>query len=101
MAFVTCKQFNLSQEAQDKAFEELEGKTLSAEDSLLDKIGKQGGGKITVEKIKKVIAGDVQVGVKSGSGITGKGTKDEPLSLKTVRLVDASGSVHLGNILGA
>ncbi|THA00484.1 hypothetical protein D3M79_04140 [Rodentibacter pneumotropicus] len=74
MAFVTCSQFKTSQEEQDK-------KAISAEDSLLDKSSGEGGGKVTIEKIKEAIAGDVEVAVKDKSGITGKGKKDDPLKL--------------------
>lgn len=92
MAFVTCKQLEESQEAQDTAFEqsqaaqdkkiiELASDAISAEDSLLDKSIGEGGGEVTVEKIKQAIAGDVSVAVKPNSGITGNGTQDSPLAL--------------------
>lgn len=129
MAFVTCGQFKQSQQEQDtkiaaleecckanaqtnqtqeeditnlkKGVANLANQALSAEDALVDKSSNpQGGGKITVAKIKEAIGGDVKVAVKPNSGITGNGTAQSPLSLNTVRLVDASGTVHLGNILG-
>ncbi len=114
MAFVTCSQFKTSQEEQDK-------KAISAEDSLLDKSSGEGGGKVTIEKIKEAIAGDVEVAVKDKSGITGKGSKSDPLTLNlgssikvsdegkvevvadnvaNIRLVDASGTRVLGRIVG-
>lgn len=114
MAFVTCSQLKKSQEAQDK-------KAISAEDSLLDKSSSEDGGKVTAEKIKKAIAGDVEVAVKDKSGITGNGTKESPLALNlgnsmkvsdkgkievdvdkvaNIRLVDASGTHVLGKIVG-
>lgn len=126
MAFVTCGKFQQSQEEQDKALEALKNGAISADESLLDKSNGDSAGKITVEKIKKAIAGDVAVAVKSNAGISGNGTKDSPLALNlgdslsvgedgkidvsadnlkqalgTVRLVDASGNLVLGNILGA
>lgn len=126
MAFVTCGQFKQSQEEQDKALEALKNKAISADESLLDKSDGDSAGKITAEKIKKAIAGDVAVVVKSNAGISGNGTKDSPLALNLgdslsvgedgklnvsadnlkqalggVRLVDASGNLVLGKILGA
>lgn len=74
MAFVTCSQFKKSQEEQDK-------KAISADDELLDKSSGEGGGKVTIEKIKEAIAGDVEVAVKDKSGITGNGKKGDPLKL--------------------
>lgn len=74
MSFVTCKQFKDSQEEQNS-------KAISADDDLLDKSNGEGGGKVTVEKIKQAIAGDVSVAVKPNSGITGNGTKNQPLEL--------------------
>ncbi len=74
MSFVTCKQFKDSQEEQNS-------KAISADDNLLDKSNGEGGGKVTVEKIKQAIAGDVSVAVKPNSGITGNGTKNQPLEL--------------------
>lgn len=115
MAFVTCSQFKVSQEEQDK-------KAISAEDLLLDKSSGVGGGKVTAEKIKEAIAGDVEVAVKEKSGITGNGTEKAPLALNlgssmkvsdegkvevaadkvaNIRLVDASGTRVLGRIVGA
>lgn len=90
MAFVTCSQFNTSQEAQDK-------EAISAEDALLDKSSGEGGGKVTVEKIKAAIAGDVAVAVKPKSGITGNGTKESPLALNLGDglKVDETGKVAL------
>ncbi|OOF40872.1 hypothetical protein BKK47_02900 [Rodentibacter mrazii] len=114
MAFVTCSQFKTSQEEQDK-------KAISAEDSLLDKSSGEGGGKVTAEKIKEAIAGNVEVAVKDKSGIKGNGTKKSPLALNlgssikvsdegkieiiadkvaNIRLVDASGTRVLGRIVG-
>lgn len=124
MAFLTCKQFKDSQEEQDK-------KSISAEDALLDKSSGEGGGKVTVEKIKQAIEGDVVVAVKPNSGISGDGSNSNPLALdftsadvgksllqalkdngllgdgldvvdgklvvKTVRSVDASGTILLGH----
>lgn len=81
MAFVTCAQFKSSQEAQDKEIKELKDSAISAEDTLLDLSSGEGGGKLTVEKIKEAIAGDVAVAVKPNSGITGNGTKERPLAL--------------------
>lgn len=126
MTFVTCGQFKKSQDAQDKALDELVKGAISADESLLDKSGNGVAGKITVEKIKESIAGDVAVAVKEGAGISGNGTKDSPLALNlgdslsigkdgkldvsadnlkqalgNVRLVDASGNLVLGNMLGA
>ncbi|MFZ7198490.1 hypothetical protein [Avibacterium avium] len=74
MAFVTCKQFKDSQQEQDD-------KAVSAEDSLLDKSGGEGAGKVTVEKIKEAIAGDIAVSVKPNAGINGNGTEESPLAL--------------------
>lgn len=90
MAFVTCSQFETSQEAQDK-------EAISAEDALLDKSGGKGGGKVTVEKIKDAIAGDVAVAVKPNSGIIGNGTEESPLALNLGNglKVDESGKVVL------
>lgn len=90
MAFVTCSQFKTSQEAQDK-------KAISAEETLLDKSSGEGGGKVTVEKIKAAIAGDVAVAVKPKSGITGNGTKESPLALNLGNglKVDETGKVAL------
>lgn len=90
MAFVTCSQFKTSQESQDK-------KAISAEDTLLDKSSGEGGGKVTVEKIKAAIAGDVAIAVKPNSGITGNGTEESPLALNLGDglKVDASGKVGL------
>lgn len=90
MAFVTCHQFDTSQEAQDK-------KAISAEETLLDKSSGEGGGKVTVEKIKAAIAGDVAVAVKPNSGITGNGTKESPLALNLGNglKVDENGKVGL------
>lgn len=109
MAFVTCKQFKNSQDAQDKALdvakeeqakalnsakEQLVQSAMKAEAALLDcadnangvttspscpQNGK--GGVITVEKIKQAIGGDVAVAVKPNSGIVGNGTKNQPLAL--------------------
>ncbi|MCQ9120961.1 hypothetical protein BKG95_02375 [Rodentibacter pneumotropicus] len=114
MAFVTCSQFKTSQEEQDK-------KAISADDKLLDKSSGEGGGKVTIEKIKEAIAGDVEVAVKDKSGITGNGTEKAPLALNlgssikvsdegkievdanrvaNIRLVDASGTHVLGKIVG-
>lgn len=76
MAFVTCSQFKTSQEEQDK-------RMISAEDELLDKSSGVGGGKVTIEKIKEAIGGDVAVAVKEKSGISGDGTADNPLKLET------------------
>ncbi|QLD33174.1 hypothetical protein [Mannheimia varigena] len=76
MALVTCSQFKTSQEEQDN-------RMISAEDELLDKSSGVGGGKVTVEKIKEAIAGDVAVAVKEKSGIKGDGTKENPLQLDT------------------
>lgn len=126
MTFVTCGQFKKSQDEQDKALEELGKGAISADESLLDKLGNGVAGKITAEKIKEAIAGDVAVAVKEGTGISGNGTKDSPLALNlgdslsigkdgkldvsadnlkqalgNVRLVDASGNLVLGNMLGA
>lgn len=139
MAFVSCGQFKQSQEEQDK-------KAVAADDALLDKSSGVGAGKVTVEKIKDALAGDVEVSVKPNSGINGNGTKENPLALnlgdtlavdtqgnigvdvqnasneigkaiagdglefdektqtlkaKTVRLMDASGTVHLANVIEA
>lgn len=114
MAFVTCKQLKDFHAEQSKG-------NISAEESLLDKSSGQGGGKVTITKIKESIAGDVEIAVKNGSGISGNGTKDSPLTLNlgdslrvgedgkinvstkgiaTIRLVDAGGSVHLGSLVG-
>lgn len=76
MAFVTCSQFKTSQEEQDE-------RMISAEDELLDKSSGVGGGKVTVEKIKEAIAGDVEVAVKDNSGIKGDGSKSSPLRIVT------------------
>lgn len=137
MAFVTCGQFKESQEEQDK-------NAISAEAELLDKSSGVGAGKVTVKKIKEAVAGDVEVAVKQNSGISGDGTKDNPLNLKLdnslavnkegkigvsaegasdvigdqiagsglyydpktnklninlVRLMDASGTVHVANVV--
>ncbi|MGX2956427.1 hypothetical protein ACWIYZ_04965 [Ursidibacter arcticus] len=97
MAFVTCGQHKKSQDAQDAEIEKLkkadEAKTqsikdlaenaLSAEDALVDKsgAGANGKGKITADKIKEAIGGDVAVTVKEKSGIAGNGTKSNPLAL--------------------
>lgn len=115
MAFVTCSQFKQSQEEQDK-------KLISAEEGLLDKSDEKGAGKVTVAKIKEAIAGDIVVSVTKNSGITGNGTKNNPLNLNLgdtlhtnkegkievdlnqvapIRLVDASGTRVLGRIVGA
>lgn len=113
MAFVTCGQHKTSQEAQDAKIKELQDNALTAEDALLDKNSSKGGGKITAEKIKEAIAGDVAVSVKENSGIKGNGTKADPLTLNlgdtlkvdedgklnlnptamTARIVDAAGRV--------
>ena len=109
MSFVTCKQFKDSQDAQDKALdtakteqekalnnakEQIAQSAMKAEAALLDcadnangvttsptclQNGK--GGVISVAKIKQSIAGDVAVAVKPNSGITGDGTKNQPLGL--------------------
>nr|DAH05748.1 MAG TPA: hypothetical protein [Caudoviricetes sp.] len=109
MSFVTCKQFKDSQDAQDKALdtakteqakalnnakEQIAQSAMKAEAALLDcadnangvttsptclQNGK--GGVISVAKIKQSIAGDVAVAVKPNSGITGNGTKNQPLGL--------------------
>ncbi|WP_315569522.1 hypothetical protein [Haemophilus parahaemolyticus] len=109
MSFVTCKQFKDSQDAQDKALdtakteqakalnnakEQIAQSAMKAEAALLDcadnangvttspicpQNGK--GGVISVAKIKQSIAGDVAVAVKPNSGITGNGTKNQPLEL--------------------
>ncbi|QLB20078.1 hypothetical protein A6B43_00255 [Vespertiliibacter pulmonis] len=93
MAFVTCEKFNRSQEEQDD-------KMISAEDGLLDKSSGVGGGKLTVEKLKENLAGDVRISIVKNSGIKGSGTKRDPLSLNKIRLVDASGKHALGYIIG-
>lgn len=92
MAFVTCSQFKTSQEEQDE-------RMISAEDELLDKSSGVGGGKITVEKVKEAIAGDVEVAVKLGSGITGNGTKDNPLAINKNSLASQLGSGDAGKSL--
>lgn len=95
MAFVTCNQFKTSQEEQDK-------RMISAEDELLDKSSGVGGGKVTIKKIKEAIAGDVEVAVKLGSGITGNGTKDNPLAIDKNSLASQLGSSDAGkNLLKA
>lgn len=127
MAFVTCQKFKQSQEAQDEAIkeqsqavEDLKKNAMTADDALLDKSDGNSGGKVTVENIKREIAGDVAVSVKANSGLTGNGTKANPLALNLgssltvgsngkinvdtgniagIRLVDAGGTVHLGNIV--
>lgn len=123
MAFVTCSQFKQSQASQDekiKTLEEccenntqknaeqdtrlndLESGALSAEDKLLDKQAGDGAGKITAEKIKAAIAGDVEVAVDKSSVITGKGTRREPLSLDPNALATKLGSASSGaNLLKA
>lgn len=104
MAFVSCGQFKTSQEEQDKAIqklkEELEKKAISAEDELLDKSSSVGGGKVTVEKIKQAVAGDVEVSVTPRSGIIGNGTKASPLELKFGEdfALDNSGNLILNSV---
>lgn len=121
MAFVTCEKFKHSQEEQDNEIKRLVEGAISAEDGLLDKSSGQGGGKVTVDKIKESLAGGVEISVKEKSGITGDGTKSNPLSLNlgnsfridskgkieanvtniaNIRLVDASGNHILGHIIG-
>ena len=54
----------------------------TADDRLLDKSGSNGeNGRITVEKIKEAIAGDVKVNVNPSTAITGNGSAASPLSL--------------------
>lgn len=89
MAFVTCSQFKTSQEEQDK-------RMISAEDELLDKSSDVGGGKVTVEKIKEAIGGDVAVAVKPNSGITGDGTEQNPLGLTLGETLDVDDTGNLG-----
>lgn len=142
--FVDCSVYRTEQEAQNKAIsnlaadndklsdavvenkkaiDNLANSAITADSELLDESG--GRGKITVEKIKEAIKGDVEISVDPNSGITGNGTKDSPLGLKLdnslsvgkdgsigvstdnlkealggVRLVDASGTVVLGKIQG-
>lgn len=123
MAFVTCSQFNRSQTEQDEKIAALSG-SISAEESLLDKSG-GGSGKVTAEKIKEAINGNISVTVQENSGIKGDGTQGSPLALNlgdslavdgdgkinidaekikealgVVRLVDASGAHHLANVIG-
>lgn len=87
MAFVTCSQFKTSQEAQDNAAIKVEVELLDCAENAKGVTQPKGcedsaqGGVITVEKIKDAIAGDVEVAVKSNSGITGNGTKESPLAL--------------------
>lgn len=89
MAFVTCSQFKTSQEEQDK-------RMISAEDELLDKSSRVDGGKVTVEKIKEAIGGDVAIAVKSKSGIAGNGTKKDPLYLNIGETLEVDDTGKLG-----
>lgn len=97
MALVTCNQFKTSQEEQDSRLDDLENKTLSAESELVDKKeGESGAGTITVEKIKEAIGGDVAIAVKPKSGITGDGTKDNPLDLNLGETLEVDDTGKLG-----
>lgn len=103
MAFVTCSQFKTSQEAQDNAAIKVEVELLDCAENAKGVTQPKGcedsaqGGVITVEKIKDAIAGDVEVAVKSNSGITGNGTKESPLALNLGDglKVDETGKVTL------
>lgn len=112
MAFVSCGDFKTSQADQDEEIAKLKKEvealqnaepptfeSIDAENSLLDKSG-GGPGIITAEKIKEALGGKVKVITENGSGLIGDGTEGNPLGIKTVRLVDASGTHHLGNIIG-
>lgn len=70
-----------------KKDQELSKVVLSAEDELVDKTSDtgdngQGAGKLTTNKIKQAIAGDVEVAVNHQKGLSGNGKKSDPLAVK-------------------
>lgn len=79
MAFVSCGDFKTSQEDQDRKISKLQENSISAEDTLLDK--SKSPHVITVGKVVEAINGLVGISVKTGSGLDGEGTKNNPLHL--------------------
>lgn len=92
-----CSDNNKKNTEQDAELKRIKDTAISADDRLLDKTGAVGGGKITLEKIKESIAGDVTIAVKPNSGLTGNGSKASPLGLNLgdKLIINSSGKLDI------
>lgn len=79
-----CKNNSKKNTDQDVQIKKLGDAATTADGALLDKSGNNGSGagKITVQRIKDAVAGDVEISVNGSAGIIGNGTKNNPVALK-------------------